>query len=135
MAKRKPVPTVAEMKKLAWGDYLRTNHWKKLTKSMTDPEDVVCDICGAPRWNGVYLRGKKKGKRRRLRQFQCHHKHYDNMGEETREDLLILCAQCHETLHNIEKLSSHRGGTWTKLYELVMKLTIWEYIPFKDKDK
>ena len=135
MAARKPPLSVAELKALPWGEYIKTNHWKKFSKSLLDPEDVVCDICGISRWDGIYTRGKKKGKRKRLRQFQCHHKHYNNLGHESRDDVIVTCAQCHETIHNIEKLSSHRGGIWATIYELVLKLTNWQYEAFKSKDK
>lgn len=133
MAKRKPPLSVKELKTLSWKDYVKTNHWKKFSKSLTDPENVVCDLCGRPRWNGVYVRGKNKGKRRRLRQFQCHHKNYDHVGEETREDVLVLCKTCHSTSHEIATLASACGGFWKQIYDKLKELTPWEYVPFKNK--
>ncbi len=79
---------------------------------------------------------RKKGKRRRLRQFQIHHKHYRYMGEESREDFLVLCASCHNTAHEIEKLASSRGGIWEEVYTLFKELTSWEYEKFtQNKEK
>lgn len=135
MAKRKPPLTVEELRKLPWKDYIKTPHWRKFSKSILDDEDCVCEICGKNRWNGVYIRGKKKGKRKRTCQFHIHHKNYNHLGEENRSDVLSLCAPCHKTVHDIEMLSRTRQGIWEKIYSIIKEFTLWEYTSFKDKDK
>jgi hypothetical protein len=133
---RIPNEPIEELREMSWKEYINSYYWKRFSKSILDDEDVTCGICDCRRWNGKYIRGKRKGKRRRLRQFHCHHLNYDNRGKEVvGEDVLVLCQKCHETAHSIEALASSRGGIWEKVYDLVKKLTPWEYEKFEKKEK
>lgn len=134
MGKRLPDEPVEELKKLPWKEYIKTRHWKRFTKSLTDNPDCTCELCGCKRWGNVITRGKNKGKRRRLRQFHTHHLNYEHLGEETREDVLTLCAKCHTTCHDVEMLSRSRGGFWTEIYQFILDHTPWAYEPFKDRN-
>jgi hypothetical protein len=134
MAKRKPMETVAELRAYSWKDYMKSRHWKKFSKSLLDEETCVCGLCGIKRWNGVYVRGKNKGKRRRLRQFHCHHLNYSSRGAELRKDVMVLCAKCHETAHSLEMLARSRGGMWSEMYDLLLKITVWDYTKFNSEE-
>lgn len=133
MAKRKPLPTVEELRTMSWKEYMKTTHWRKFRKTL-DTDDVVCEICGKKRWE-FYKVGVKKGKRKSKPtcQFQTHHKHYDNLGREKREDVLYLCKTCHGLCHDLEMASRTRGGVYTLLYEIILNDTPWEYVPFKNR--
>lgn len=135
MAKAKPQPTLPEIKKMSWKDYMKTRHWVNFRKSL-DTDDATCDICGKKKWS-FYKRGVNAGKRKKKAdcQFQCHHLHYNSLGEEKREDVLYLCKTCHGLGHDLEMASRTRGGIYKQLYELFCELTPWEYTPFKDRTK
>ena len=135
MAKRKLPPTIAEMKQMAWKDYMKTPHWNRFRKSL-DTDDAECDICGKRKWD-FYKTGSRKGKRKKKAncQFQCHHLHYDSMGEETRDDILYLCKACHGLGHDLEMASRTRGGVYKILYSIFCNNTPWRYTPFKDRKK
>jgi len=133
MAKRKPLPTIEELKAMKWKDYMKTTHWRKFRKTL-DTDDVVCDICGKRKWE-FYKVGTRKGSRKKKPtcQFQVHHKHYRHLGEETRDDVLFLCKTCHGLCHDIEMASRTRGGAFKILYDYILEHTPWEYEPFNKK--
>jgi hypothetical protein len=135
MGKRLPDESIEELREMSWGEYIKSRHWKRFSKILLDDPDCVCAICGKPRWNGRYTRGKKKGKLKRTCLFNTHHKNYDHLGEETKDDVLVLCHQCHEFCHDVEMMSRTRGGVFTEIYGLILKHTPWEYTPFKDRNK
>ena len=111
--------------------FMKSSYWKKLSKSLLDDVDVCCSICGRPRWS-VWKKGsvkKKKvaGDKKRLRMMQCHHTKYDNMGtDKEAEDILVCCTLCHESCHNVHRLSK-LNKAWIPIYELLCKLTAWRY--------
>lgn len=111
---------------------MKSSHWKKLSKSLLDDADVKCALCGRPRWSvwkkGSVKKKKKPGDKKRLRMMQCHHTKYDNMGDPEKEakDILVLCTLCHETAHNVHRMSK-LNKIWIPIYELLCKLTPWAY--------
>ena len=135
MAKRKPLPSKEELNDMLWKDYMKSNHWVKFRKTL-DTDDAVCEICGKQKWS-FYKRGPQAGKRKSKPncKFNTHHKHYNHLGYETRDDVLYLCCTCHSLFHDIEMASRTRRGIFTILYNLVLENTPWEYEPFKDRNK
>lgn len=135
MGKRKPPPTKTELKAMKWGDYIKSKHWRDFRKSL-DTDDASCQLCGKMKWT-MYKTGSRAGTRKKKPncQFQCHHKNYDNLGEETRDDVLLTCRTCHSLGHDLEMASRTRGGVYKQLYDLFCALTPWEYTPFKDRKK
>ena len=65
------------MNKSTYKRYLQTEHWKKLR----------FERCGYRPWKRGVL--------------QIHHLTYDNVGHETADDLICVCAKCHMELHGI----------------------------------
>jgi hypothetical protein len=80
-------------------DYYKTPHWKKYIKELLDPDTCHCELCLAPRWKHF------KTKPRRInRVFTIHHKHYNSLYKEKREDVQILCRRCHNLCHDILRM-------------------------------
>lgn len=79
-------------------NYYTTKHWLRFSKELLEDKNCVCQMCGRPRWKLV-TRGKNKGKWKRLLKFAVHHKNYDHVFHETRDDVLILCSACHTNAH------------------------------------
>jgi len=136
MGKRKPPPTTEELKNMLWKDYIKSRHWVSFRKTINMQDDCVCEICLKPKW-GFYKVGAKKGQRKPkpLMQFHLHHLNYNHLAEETREDVLLLCAQCHNFFHDAERMNRTRKGVFSEIYEILLKETSWEYSPFKDRNK
>lgn len=120
--------TLEELKKLPWKKYITTKHWRSFRDSLLNDINCHCQICKKPRWSFYKKTGERKKKPDAL--FNVHHKHYDKLGEETREDVMILCGVEHEFAHNLEMLSRTRKGVYTEMYELFKEKTGWEYIKF-----
>lgn len=60
---------------------LNSDNWKELKRKVL-VRDRRCVICGS----SLYL--------------ETHHLHYRNKGNEKLEDLVLLCAKCHQKVHN-----------------------------------
>ena len=75
-ADRIPVTGFSEYK-----TYLDDEHWAKTRKKIMARDGYRCQICGSKR------------------DLQVHHLTYKNIGQETDEQLVCLCRQCHFGLH------------------------------------
>jgi hypothetical protein len=111
--------------------YMKSSWWKKVSKSLLDDPDVVCAICKRKRWStwkkGSVKKKKKAGDKKRLLMMQCHHVKYDQMGtDKETEDIIVLCVQCHETAHIMQK-KAKTTPAWDTLYKLLCKITAWKY--------
>lgn len=119
------------MKKITHQLYMKSSWWKKVSKSLLDDPEVTCAICGRKRW-GIWKKGsvkkkKKAGDKKRLLMMQCHHIKYDNMGtEKEKDDILVLCTQCHDVSHIMQK-KAKTSSSWKIIYKLLCKITPWEY--------
>lgn len=74
-----------------YSSYLLTNHWKTFRAKIFIAREKTCEIC------------KKK-----LRQYQVHHKTYVRIGFESDEDVMLLCVHCHRQLHEGKSASRKR---------------------------
>ena len=103
--------------------YYASSHWRNFRNKLLNDPDCTCEICGRKRW-GVYKRDTKKHKKGDLKlllNFNIHHKHYDTLNRESREDVLTLCRNCHEIGHKLEKCNI------PGLYDWFCNNTAWEY--------
>lgn len=66
-------------------DYLKTYDWNETRKIILKEANYKCQLCGA----------------REVR-LNVHHNTYENIGNEHREDLVVLCDDCHKKFHNYE---------------------------------
>jgi hypothetical protein len=83
-------PTLArllELKTMPYREYLQTPEWQKRRFSMLRWSRRKCEEC----------HGKNK--------LQVHHKTYERRGHELSSDLMVLCKDCHETLHLREEIA------------------------------
>jgi len=77
-------------------------HWRKLRKRLVDNDaDAHCHLCKKRVW------GRRGGKHFTA---HLHHLHYDTVGEETEDDVRVLCPSCHDTYHSI--ISRAGGEGW-----------------------
>lgn len=125
------------MKRISHADYMRSKHWRKISKEILDDPEVECAICKKKRWSVYKVKTKKNkpGDKRRLLKLQCHHVRYDHMGqpELEKKDILPLCHTDHEIMHTIHNLSK-KYKVWELVYELLLKLTAWRYEENESKE-
>ncbi len=79
----RPDPDVQYLKRLARKDYskyLQTEHWREF-RTLILCRDHGCRLCAS-----------KKN-------LEVHHLNYDRLGEEAKEDVIVLCPHCHERWH------------------------------------
>ena len=76
--------------------YLRSPEWRERRKEFLEEENYECEECGE-------------------KATQVHHLNYNSLGEEEREDVEVLCKECHEN-KEIEKGNDMWGeegyGEW-----------------------
>lgn len=76
-----------------YGDYLRTERWKKIRYTLLMLKNHQChsSACYAlgDRWDGA-----------EWDLLHVHHLSYTNLGHEKYRDLTLLCERCHFDLHN-----------------------------------
>lgn len=61
--------------------YLRSEEWCEKRKEFLEDENYECEECG------------EKAK-------EVHHINYGSLGDEEREDVMVLCKECHEDKHS-----------------------------------
>lgn len=101
-------------------DYERSPFWKKKSQAILDDKELVCSICGRPRW--TWMPRAKKWKKRR---FSVHHKHYRTVGQEEPNDLVPLCNLCHTMCHDILRYKNI-SIMYTELAKIVEQYFFYE---------
>ncbi len=101
-------------------EYYKTDHWKRLSRQLIK-QNNKCEICG----NEHYYMPKRNGKKRLLRRFTCHHKNYNHLFKETKEDIMVVCFSCHETGHHLEALAD-RDEKYIPLLKQWRDVSGWE---------
>jgi len=79
-----------------YADYLQSPHWRvvKVTwqpRRRSSKGQPVCEFCASA---GL---------------LELHHRTYRNLGNERRSDLVLLCRDCHETVHIVHAKSKSRS--------------------------
>lgn len=69
--------------------YLNSEHWRNLRTKIAYQRNFTCEKCN----------------KKVISKYHIHHLTYDNIGNEKDEDLMFLCENCHNKIHNckIEK--------------------------------
>lgn len=69
----------------SYNDYINSDLWKhrKEAYKIMRSNDFKCDICGIKN------------------NLEVHHKHYENVTNETAKDLMLLCHKCHGVKHGL----------------------------------
>jgi len=91
--------------------YLKTEHWKQTTESAKRRAGYKCALCG---------KGKDS-----VKWLATHHNTYDNRGRELPEDLVVLCNECHDMVHN--KTEEDRDDAWKAVRALLYEA--WMVLP------
>lgn len=63
-------------------NYLKTNHWKEKRKKVLKNAKFKCQLCS------------------KTDNLHVHHNTYKNIGNEKKEDLIVLCEGCHKKFHD-----------------------------------
>jgi 5-methylcytosine-specific restriction endonuclease McrA len=75
--------------------YLYTSHWEKVRAAMMLISDSSCKKCGDRIWLDRNYYSKDPQSR-----LHVHHWHYNNLGNERYEDLVLLCDDHHNIEHS-----------------------------------
>jgi hypothetical protein len=63
--------------------YLKSDHWKQTRKKALISSNFTCQGCGY------------------RDMLQVHHLTYDHLGDESIDDLMVLCSDCHGLAHEL----------------------------------
>jgi hypothetical protein len=89
----------------SYKEYLDSPWWKNKVKDLTEDGSVKCEHCermGKRRYIWCKIHNKweeTNNKKIKPLRLDVHHKHYTNVGNELRKDLLVLCSDCHKEIH------------------------------------
>lgn len=72
-----------KMMSMPYNEYLLTDHWVHFRKETLKFFGHKCSLCNA-----------------KDKELHVHHKTYENRGRETFNDVVVLCSDCHELVHN-----------------------------------
>jgi 5-methylcytosine-specific restriction endonuclease McrA len=72
---------IERLRNMPYKRYLLTPHWERVKKSAYGRFGKVCFSCS------------------KTRKIEVHHLSYKNRGCENMEDLMLLCEDCHEMVH------------------------------------
>jgi len=76
-----------DLQKMPYTEYLQTTEWQTIAAQAKQRSNYRCQICNSPR------------------SLHTHHRTYERRGDELPEDLIVLCAECHELFHTNAKLA------------------------------
>lgn len=92
----------------SYSSYLKSSTWKKTKQKFFQSKFVmrlegylVCSCC------------KSSTK------LNVHHKTYERLGKEKLTDLVLLCEECHNKTHEIEKYARKRLGNAHKYIDII----------------
>ena len=89
-----------QMKNMPYKLYLLTRHWQHFRKEALKFYQNKCQTCG------------------KVTVLDVHHRSYDNIGEETFNDVIVLCHECHGKFHGIDSTKQMIAGL-SKQFELM----------------
>jgi hypothetical protein len=88
VAAEPPVDERDRLRRMPYGQYLRTAHWYEVRNAALQRAENRCTIC-----NGTDL-------------LEVHHRDYRRRGAERPADVVVLCADCHTRHHGHLKAAS-----------------------------
>jgi len=83
---------IMKYRRMDYGYYLRTEHWKQVKLDALDRAGHKCQVCGS------------------IERLQVHHNTYERRGQERPEDVIVLCHDCHTLFHQHGKLRGPQNG-------------------------
>jgi len=88
-----------------YSDYLQSAKWKTRA-TQTKRDHPYCAKCGS------------------VNSLNCHHLSYAHIGNESDDELIVLCKTCHERTHGIGKVSWF-SVLRRRVYYIVMKKPVY----------
>ena len=82
---------IAALRRLPYGEYLKTAHWQRVRTLALEQAGHVCDLCGESD------------------RLEVHHRTYERVGFERQSDLIVLCHDCHRDHHKALVLRAIRA--------------------------
>ncbi len=73
---------IQDLRTMPYREYLQTDHWQVLRKRMLKRAGYRCQLCN--------VEGR----------LHVHHRTYENRGNESYSDLIVLCPNCHAKHHD-----------------------------------
>lgn len=73
---------IIELRDSPYAEYLQTDHWQETRKRALKRARFKCQLCSR---NGT---------------LHVHHRTYENLGDESNADLIVLCESCHGKFHD-----------------------------------
>lgn len=80
---------IEHLRTMPYTEYLKTEHWQVTRNRALKRANFKCQVCNTNQ-----------------RQLHVHHRTYVNRGDEQNADLIVLCADCHQTFHDNGKVQS-----------------------------
>ena len=74
---------MSKIRSLDYQEYLQTEHWQHFKLEAIRHAGHKCQICNKDDCN-----------------LNVHHNNYDNRGRETFNDVIVVCDDCHNMIHN-----------------------------------
>jgi len=84
--------------------YIKSDRWQKKKKKLI--KNWECVICGC--------RNKKR--------LNVHHKDYKNLFNESKNDLMVLCSECHIMWHSLENPTKQKVKDIIRAYQFEEEL-------------
>jgi len=75
----------------AYMKHMKSRAWKELRDEVLERDEHCCQVCA---------RDKER--------LEMHHVSYDNLFNETVDDLVTLCHGCHRQIHKIQKAQRYK---------------------------
>lgn len=86
-----PTEPIWYLRSIAHSAYLQTHHWRRRRSVFLDSfTDKSCGLCGL---------AERDETRELPIKFHVHHVSYARLGYELDDDLILLCAPCHNLVH------------------------------------
>lgn len=74
--------SLKKLKTMQYDRYVRTGHWQRIKRNYYKKHKKICYCCGED-------------------SYVLHHINYSRRGEEKDKDLVTLCENCHNEVHNL----------------------------------
>lgn len=114
---------------MRYSDYLKTNHYLKLSREVKKRDDYTCQICSISKKDNPNIL------------LNSHHNSYENKGDYYKElnDMITLCNACHVIEHKLTSTTQYTScwkcGKEFRLLNLIVENTdILEEKNFKEGD-
>lgn len=83
------------------GPHPKPTHWQKVREQVFERDGYQCRNCPAKLGDVCDVVGKIR--------LEVHHRHYDNWGHESPDDLTTLCHVCHQKHTDARMAERHKG--------------------------